>query len=290
MLLRSDLLASIDRVSFSTVWIGVCGVFVASNVSTLPDRFGDAVDCASHPALRHPATIRRNGATRDLTVNARATASAVHHIVKHVATLERETHADGWVIKEATRATTVRIVAAVPTPRVGEEWVRHGMVQLAKDGLEKSEGVCEVCMMRPWMVERIFREGHILLPAGVMRAAAMARPLWSRGWRRPNPCLIVSATLSGVDKDFICVVNLSKLVLCRCFLFLGYTIGVGLERPFLVSLSDLILGSVPLYAEDFIKVGGHGGRRIVVVKRARGTRRWGGLVVAPTCEIGRAHV
>ena len=65
------------------------------------------------------------------------------------------------------------------------------------------------------------------------------------------------ATLSRVTQDFISVVNLalrvsclagdvkqrdwqylSKLLLCRCFLFWWCTIGVGLERPFLVSLAD----------------------------------------------------
>jgi len=66
-------------------------------------------------------------------------------------------------------------VAAVPTPRVMEKWVRHGLMQFAKDRLEKSEGIREARMMRPWKVKVIIREGHILLPAGVMRAAVMAR-------------------------------------------------------------------------------------------------------------------
>jgi len=34
-------------------------------------------------------------------------------------------------------------MAAIPTPQVSEKWVRHGMMQFAKDGLEKSKGVCE---------------------------------------------------------------------------------------------------------------------------------------------------
>jgi hypothetical protein len=58
-----------------------------------------------------------------------------------------------------------------------DEWVRHGMMQLAKNGLEKSEGIREARMMRQWKVKGIIREGHILFPAGVMRAAMMARPL-----------------------------------------------------------------------------------------------------------------
>lgn len=177
MLLRSYLLASIDSVSFSTVWIRVGGVFITSSISTLPNRFCDAVDCARHPALRHPATIRRRGATRNLAVavNARATVSTVHHdVVEHVATVERETHADEWVIKEAARATVARIMAAVPSPRVKEKWVRH---QVAKNRLEKSEGVSETGMMRPLKVKWIIREWHILLPGGMMRAAVMARSL-----------------------------------------------------------------------------------------------------------------
>ena len=195
MLLRSYLVAPIDRVSFSTVWIRVSGVFVSlgtmasawdlhtgceetyGSVSTLPNRFGDAVNRASHPALRHPASIGRHGATGNLTVNTRATVSTVHHVVEHVATVEREAHPDEWVIKEATRAAVVRIVAAVPAPRVMEKGVRHGMMQVAKDRLEKSEGICEARMMRPWKVKGIILEGHILFPAGVMRAAAMTRPL-----------------------------------------------------------------------------------------------------------------
>src|SRR6266404_906097 len=104
-----------------------------SSVSALPNRFRDAIDCASHPALRHPTAIRRNStATRYLAVNARTTVSAVHHFVKHIvdhmATVEWEAHADEWVVKEATAATTVRFMAAIPTPRVMEKWVRHGMM------------------------------------------------------------------------------------------------------------------------------------------------------------------
>jgi hypothetical protein len=58
-----------------------------------------------------------------------------------------------------------------------EKWVRHGTMHVAKYRLEKSEGICEARMMRPWEVEGIIWEGHILFPAGVMRAAVMARPL-----------------------------------------------------------------------------------------------------------------
>ena len=191
VLLRSYLVAPIDRVPFSTVWISICGVFVSLRrmgsawdlhtrceetygcVSTLPDRFGDAVDRASHPALRHPTSIRRHCATRSVAVDTRATVSTVHHVVEHVATLEREAHPDEWVVKEATLAAVVRIVAAVPTPRVMEKWVRHGMVHFAEDGLEKSKGICEAGMMRPWIIKGIVREGHILFPAGVMVGAAM---------------------------------------------------------------------------------------------------------------------
>jgi len=45
-----------------------------------------------------------------------------------MATVEWEAHADEWVVKEATAATTVRFMAAIPTPRVMEKWVRHGMM------------------------------------------------------------------------------------------------------------------------------------------------------------------
>jgi hypothetical protein len=80
-------------------------------VHAFPHRFGDTIDRASHSALSHPATVGSNCAAGYLAVYAGATVSRIYHIVEP--TVERETHVDERVVKEARRSTLVCIMAAV---------------------------------------------------------------------------------------------------------------------------------------------------------------------------------
>jgi len=105
VLLRRYLLTSVDRVAFSSVWIGVCSVLITHSILALPDRFCDTVDCASHPTLSHPATIRCECTAGDLTVRPCATTAGIYPVIKP--TLKWEAHADGGVIKEATATLVI---------------------------------------------------------------------------------------------------------------------------------------------------------------------------------------
>jgi len=101
-------------------------------------------------------------------------------------------------------------VAAVSTPRVGKEGIGHGMVKPTEDGLEESEGIGETAVVVPAKVERVFREGYVGLPAGVVRATTMTRPPRAWGWRRPDPCGVVGPALISIDEYFVCIVDLAR--------------------------------------------------------------------------------
>jgi hypothetical protein len=93
------------------------------------------------------------------------------------------------VIKEAAPTLVVYIMVAISTPR--DEWVKHGIMQLAENRLEESERIGEASVVVPAKVEGLFGEGHMALPAGIAGATTMTRP--SRPWRWwwPDPSSIV---------------------------------------------------------------------------------------------------
>jgi len=97
---RRYLLTTIDRMSLSPVWIDVCSVLVAGAVLAFPNRFGDTIDHASHPALTHPPTVRCHRAAGYLAVDPRATTARIHHVIEP--TLEGEAHAAERLVKGAT--------------------------------------------------------------------------------------------------------------------------------------------------------------------------------------------
>jgi hypothetical protein len=142
--------------------------------------------------------------------------------------VKREARAEAVVIKEAAPTLTVCIVVAISTPRVREEWVEHGIVYLAKDGLEEPERIGEGGMVGPAKVEGLLREGYVALPAGIAGAATMPRPSRPWRWRWPDSSNVVCLAFIRIDKHFVCVVDLSEFIPCFCFLFLGDTIRVGL--------------------------------------------------------------
>jgi len=90
-------------------------------------------------------------------------------------------------------------MVAISTTRVGEEWVEHGTVQLAEDGLEESERIGEAGVVVPAKVEGLFGEGCVALPAGIAGAATMTRPSRPWRWRWPDSSGIVSL-LKTMDK------------------------------------------------------------------------------------------
>jgi hypothetical protein len=77
-------------------------------------------------------------------------------------------------------------------------------------------------------VEGVFGEGYMALPAGIAGATTMTRPSRPWRWRWPDPSGIVCPTLTSIDKHFVCIIDLSELIPCCCFLFLGNTIRVSL--------------------------------------------------------------
>ena len=79
-------------------------------------------------------------------------------------------------IKEAAPTLTMYIVVAISTARVGVEWVEHGVVHLAEDGLEEPERIGKGGVARPAIVEGVFGEGYVALPAGIAGAATMTGP------------------------------------------------------------------------------------------------------------------
>jgi hypothetical protein len=103
------------------------------------------------------------------------------------------------VIKEAAPTLVVCIMTAISTPRIGEEWVEHGIVHLAKDRLEEPERIGEAGVVGPAKLEGVFGEGCVALPAGIAGAATVTSP--SRPWRRrwPDPSGIVRL-LKPMDK------------------------------------------------------------------------------------------
>jgi hypothetical protein len=105
--------------------------------------------------------------------------------------VKREARAEAVVIKEAAPTLTVCIVVAISTPRVREEWVEHGIVYLAKDGLEEPERIGEGGMVGPAKVEGLLREGYVALPAGIAGAATMPRPSRPWRWRWPDSSNVV---------------------------------------------------------------------------------------------------
>jgi hypothetical protein len=130
-----------------------------------------------------------------LAVYADATVSRIHHVIEPTLMVERETHVDEGVIKEARAPTLMCVVAAVYTPRVGEEWIGHAMVQVAKNGLKESERIGKPCVKGPTTkvskVKGIFWEGYTRLPAGAGGPMTMVRTPRSWWWRWPDPSGIV---------------------------------------------------------------------------------------------------
>jgi len=78
------------------------------------------------------------------------------------------------------------------------------------------------------VVERVFWEGYLGFPAGMVVATTVTRTRGPWRWRGPDSSGIVGPAVIGIDKDFICIIDLSKLFLCRRFLFRGDTVRVGL--------------------------------------------------------------
>ena len=84
----------------------------------------------------------------------------IRHVVKP--TVEREARIKEMVIKETTPTLTMCIKSSISTsmPRVGEEWVGHGVVKLpedgAEDGLEESERIGESGVVPPKVEEGFF--------------------------------------------------------------------------------------------------------------------------------------
>jgi hypothetical protein len=103
------------------------------------------------------------------------------------------------VIEEAAPTLMVCIVAAISTTRVGEEWVEHGIIQLAKDRLEEPERIGEAGVVVPTEVEGVFWEGCVALPAGIAGATTMTGPSRPWRWRWPDPSGIVRL-LEPMDK------------------------------------------------------------------------------------------
>lgn len=103
----------------------------------------------------------------------------------------------------------------------------------------------------PAKVEGVFWEGYVF-PAGIVGPTTVTRTPRAWGWRRPDPSSIVGAAFTGIYQYFVCIIDLSELFPCGGFLFLGNAIRVGLQGPFLVGFSDLIIGGVHLYAEDIV--------------------------------------
>lgn len=189
-MLRRQLLAAVDRVTFSSVRICVCSILIPLQsgserfrhrwkwtygaVLAFPNRFGDTINCASHPALSHNASIRCDCTAGHLAVHPRAAAACIHHVIK--AAVKREARAKVVFIKEAAPTLTMYIVVAISTARVGIEWVKHGVVHLAEDGLEEPERIGEGGVAGPAKVEGVFGEGYVALPAGIAGAATMTGP------------------------------------------------------------------------------------------------------------------
>jgi hypothetical protein len=95
------------------------------------------------------------------------------------------------VIKEATPTLVVGIIAAFSTPRIRVEWVGHGVPQLAKDGLEKPEGIGKASVeVRVKVVERVW-EGYMGFPAGTVWATTGTRTTGPWRWRGPDSSSIV---------------------------------------------------------------------------------------------------
>jgi len=63
-----------------------------------------------------------------LAVHPRATTAVIRHVIEP--TVEREARVKEMVIKKATPTLTMCIKGSISTstPRVGEEWVGHGVV------------------------------------------------------------------------------------------------------------------------------------------------------------------
>src|SRR5713226_3437438 len=155
------------------------------------NRFSDPINCVGHLALSHNATIRCDRTVGHLAVHPRATTARIHHVIE--ATVEREARAKKMVIKEAVPTLTMCIMVAISTPRVEGEWVtgKHGVLQVAKDGLEDPERIGKVGLVRPAKLEGIFGEGCVVLPTGIAGATTMSGPsrLWR--WRWPDTSGIV---------------------------------------------------------------------------------------------------
>jgi hypothetical protein len=135
-----------------------------------------------------------------LAVYADAIVCRIRHVIEP--TVERETHVDEGVIKEARAPTMMCIVAAVCTPRVGEEWIGHAMVQVAKNGLKEPERIGKPCVKGPTeviKVKRIFWEGYTRLPAGAGGSVTMARTPRSWWWRWPDPGDIIGLLKQRTD-------------------------------------------------------------------------------------------
>jgi len=172
------LLTPVDRVPFSAVWIGVRRILVAGGVLPFPNRFGNTINRVSHPALGHKATIRSDCTVGHLAVHPRATTTArIHHVIEP--TVEREARVKDMVIKESTPTVTMCIKGSISTsmPRVGEEWVGHGVVKPpedgAEDGLKDSERVGEPGVVPPKVKEGVFGKGCVALRAGIAGATTM---------------------------------------------------------------------------------------------------------------------